>query len=75
MSAKQYDALDTLPDLDGGVFARLGMVLNNKTPIFTLRIINWEQHVAQLALEVEQRVREALGADMQVYVGSSKGNY
>lgn len=57
------------------VYARLGMVLNDKAPIFTLRIINWEQHVAQLALEVEQRVREALGADMQVYVGSSKGNY
>ena len=98
---KPYDVMETLPDLDGGVFvrklsralpaalrlnaqvfpdtdsrqlyARVSVLTSGEKPRFSLRMVEWEWHMREIAKEIEERVREEL-PDLPVYVGTSTFN-
>lgn len=60
---------------DYTVTARLGIRLSDKEPTFTLRLVGWDAQQSEIATEIETRVRGDLPTGVQVYTGTSKGNY
>ena len=51
------------------ISARLSVLTSSDTPMFSLRIMEWDAHLVSLAEEIERRLSDELSA--QIYVGAS----